>query len=104
MHSFAFDEIYWQGIGPRGFGPTQNIEGIWKEQLGILDEKERDKMELPVARKVLEMKTGALSWDPDEYTLAFLEKLKGQEKARTEDNLIENKDRKPAHDGIESTL
>ncbi|KAJ5373595.1 Aminoglycoside phosphotransferase [Penicillium concentricum] len=104
MHSFAFDEIYWQKIDPRFFGPAQDIERAWKERLGLLDEKERDEMELLVARKVMEMETRTLSWDPDEYTLAFHAKLKSQEKAKAEDSLEESKDSEPAHDGIESTL
>lgn len=83
-HSFAFDEIYWQKIDPRFFGPSKDIEGAWKERLGLLDEKEREEMERLVARKLIEMDSRTLSWDPDEYTLAFHEQLKSQEKTKAE--------------------
>ena len=43
-----------------------------------MDERERDEMEQLVARKLEEMKTRALAWDPDEYTLAFHQQLKEQ--------------------------
>ncbi|KAJ5253051.1 hypothetical protein N7489_003461 [Penicillium chrysogenum] len=78
LHSFAFDMIYWQKIDARFFGPTENTEEAWKERLVLLDESERDEMELLVARKLEEMNTRILSWDPDEYTVAFREQLKSQ--------------------------
>ncbi|KAJ5870945.1 hypothetical protein N7455_005886 [Penicillium solitum] len=89
-HSFAFDEIYWQKIDPRFFGLTEDLEGAWKERLGLLDEKEREEMEILVARKLREMDTKTLSWDPDEYTLAFHKQLKSQEKAKVENSLKES--------------
>lgn len=70
-HSFAFDAIYWQKIDPRFFGPAENPEGAWKERLDLLDEKEKDEMELLVARKLKEMNTRILAWYPDEYTRLF---------------------------------
>ncbi|KAJ5193754.1 Aminoglycoside phosphotransferase [Penicillium cf. griseofulvum] len=102
-HSFAFDEIYWQKIDPRFFGPTKDIEGAWKERLGLLDEKERDEMEVLVARKVMEMETRTLSWDADEYTLAFHAKLKSREKAKVENTVEESNDGDLTHE-IEATL
>ncbi|KAH8427096.1 phosphotransferase family protein [Aspergillus melleus] len=75
LHSFAFDMIYWEKIDRRFFGPTSNIEEAWKERLSLLDEGEKDEMELLVARKLEEMQTRFLSWDPDEYTLAFRQQL-----------------------------
>ncbi|KGO39904.1 Aminoglycoside phosphotransferase [Penicillium expansum] len=96
---FAFDENYWQKIDPRFFGPTKDIEGAWKQRLGLLDEQEKEEMELLVARKLMEMETRTLSWDPDEYTLAFREQLKSQEKAKVENNLEESMDSEPSHDG-----
>ncbi|OOQ83223.1 phosphotransferase family protein [Penicillium brasilianum] len=71
LHSFAFDVIYWQKIDPRFFGPSEKPEEAWKERLVLLDEKEKYDMEQPVARKLEEMKTRILAWDPDEYTMAF---------------------------------
>ena len=79
LHSFAFDAIYWQKIDPRFFGSTQNPEGAWKERLDLLDKKERDEMELLVARKLNEMNVRILAWDPDEYTVAFRQQMERQE-------------------------
>ncbi|KAJ5833567.1 hypothetical protein N7474_001878 [Penicillium riverlandense] len=79
-------------IDPRFFGPTENPEGAWKERLDLLDEKEKDEMELLVIRKLKEMDTRTLAWDPDEYTVAFRQQLKSREetekegKVRLEDN------------------
>jgi hypothetical protein len=90
-HSFAFDAIYWQKIDPRFFGPSENPEGAWKERLGPLDEKEKDEMELLVARKLKEMNTRILVWDPDEYTVAFRQQVKSQEEKANEENVkVEN--------------
>ena len=51
----------------------------------------REEMELLVARKLEEMKTRILSWDPDEYTIAFGQQLKRQqEKAKEEEMNAEN--------------
>ncbi|KAJ6179136.1 Aminoglycoside phosphotransferase [Penicillium mononematosum] len=96
-HSFAFDEIYWHKIDPRFFGPTKDPEGVeaWKETLCLLDEEEKEEMELLVARKLMEMDTRVLLWDPDEYTLAFHEQLKSQEKAKVENSLEESMDSEP---------
>ncbi|KAJ5212411.1 uncharacterized protein N7498_004057 [Penicillium cinerascens] len=78
LHSFAFDAIYWQKIDPRFFGPIENPEEAWKERLNLLDENERDEMERLVARKLNEMNTRVLAWDPDDYTVAFRQQLKGE--------------------------
>lgn len=82
-HSFAFDAIYWQKIDPRFFGPTESPEEVWKDRLGLLDEKEKDEMEQLVTRKLKEMNTRILAWDPDDYTAAFRQQLKRRrEKAK----------------------
>lgn len=80
LHSFAFDAIYWLKIDPRFFGPTENPETAWRERLGLLDEAEKNEMELLVTRKLEEMETRVLSWDPDEYTVAFRQQLKSRDK------------------------
>ncbi|OQE18560.1 hypothetical protein PENFLA_c021G05343 [Penicillium flavigenum] len=105
-HSFAFDEIYWHKIDPRFFGPTKDkdlegVEGAWKERLCLLDDEGKEEMELLVARKWMGMDTRALSWDPDEYTLAVHEQLKSQEKAKVENILEESMDSEPTHDETE---
>lgn len=75
-HSFAFDAIYWQKIDPRFFGPTKNPEEAWRERLNLLDRQEKDDMEELVSRKLEEMESRVLAWDPDEYTMAFHQQLK----------------------------
>lgn len=85
LHSFAFDIIYWQKIDPRFFGPTENPEEAWKERLNLLDDQEKDEMEQMVTRKLKEMKTRALTWDPDEYTLAFHRQLKERKEKASEE-------------------
>ncbi|KAJ5105282.1 hypothetical protein NUU61_002629 [Penicillium alfredii] len=88
---FAFDAIYWQKIDPRFFGSTKNPEEAWRERLHLLDEKERSEMEILVAQKLKEMNTRVLSWDPDDYTLAFRQQLKGREQKANEENAkVEN--------------
>lgn len=96
LHSFAFDAIYWQMIDPRFFGPTETPEEAWKERLDLLDEKEKDEMEQLVTRKLKEMETRILAWDPDEYTVAFRQKLK----RRTEK---ENEEEKANADEVHKT-
>lgn len=80
LHSYMFDEIYWQKIDPRFFSSTEteSPEEAWKERLHLLSEKEKNEMELLVARKLEEMKTRILAWDPDEYTVAYRRELDGQ--------------------------
>jgi len=96
LHSFAFDAIYWQKIDTPLFGPTatENPEEAWKERLDLLDEKEKDEMEQLVARKLEEMNTRPLAWDPDEYTVAFRQQLKrkreeaDKEKAKADEEKV----------------
>jgi hypothetical protein len=65
---YAFDAIYWQKIDTQFFGPTQSPKEAWKYRLDLLDKKTKDEMEQLVARKLEEMKTRILAWDPYEYT------------------------------------
>lgn len=53
----------------------------------MLDEKEKYERERLVARKLKEMKTRALAWGPDEYTLAFRQQLKRQREEADEENV-----------------
>ncbi|KAJ5088849.1 hypothetical protein N7456_012465 [Penicillium angulare] len=76
LHSFAFDEIYWKKIDPRFFTTVENPEEAWKERLDLLNESEKEEMEMLVTRKLEQMKTRVLSWDPDEYTVEFREKIR----------------------------
>lgn len=79
LHSFAFDFIYWKKIDPRFFGSTESHDGGWKERLNLLDDEEKSEMERLVARKLNEMNSRILAWDPDEYTLEFRQKLERQQ-------------------------
>ncbi|CAG8314665.1 unnamed protein product [Penicillium salamii] len=76
LHSFAFDMIYWQEIDARFFRPTGDPDGAWRERLDLLDEKEKDEMEELVSRKLIEMESRVLAWDPDEYTKEFHQRSK----------------------------
>ena len=85
LYSFAFDGIYGQKIDSRFFGPTESTEDAWKERLDLLDEGQKDEMELLLDRKLQEMNTRVLSWDPDAYTLAFHPQSKSQEEKANEE-------------------
>ncbi|QKX53803.1 uncharacterized protein TRUGW13939_00883 [Talaromyces rugulosus] len=76
LNSFAFDMIYWQKIDPRFFGSSQTTDKAWEERLDLLDEKEKCEMEELVARKLHEMDSRVLEWDPDDYTIEFRQKLR----------------------------
>jgi hypothetical protein len=111
LHSFAFDVIYWQKIDLRFFGPPEDPETAWKERLYLLDEKEKYDMEQLVARKLKEMKTRILAWDPDEYTVAFSQQLKRQREEADEahtshkdgNNEVENKGNETGISGFSET-
>lgn len=66
IRSLAFDAIYWLKIDPRFFGSAGNPETAWNERIELLDGAERDEMEALVTRKLEEMNTRVLEWDPDE--------------------------------------
>ncbi|CAI7629991.1 unnamed protein product [Penicillium glandicola] len=71
--SMAIDFIYWKKIDQRFFGPTDNVEDAWRQRLDLLSEEEKDEMEILVAKKVKEMESRVLAWDPDEFTLAHID-------------------------------
>ena len=85
LHSFAFDAIYWQKIDPRFFGPTESPEETWRERLNLLNEKEKDEMEGLLTKKLEEMETRVLEWDPDEYTVTYRQQLKKQRQKEKEE-------------------
>ncbi|GES58539.1 phosphotransferase family protein [Aspergillus terreus] len=86
---FAFDTIYWQKIDPRFFGPSESPEEAWRERPDLLDAKEKEEMEDLVARKLEEMKSRVLAWDPDEYTVAFRQQMKERREQATEANELD---------------
>ena len=94
--NFAFDVIYWQKIDQRFFGPTKgdDYDVAWKERIDLLGDKEKEGMEELVARKLEEMKTRVLAWEPDEYTLGHTDikekhAAKQAQKAKDEGNKTE---------------
>ncbi|KAF2236400.1 phosphotransferase family protein [Viridothelium virens] len=64
--SFAFDDIYWREIDERFFG-ERGAEG-WRARIQLLETEEREGMEEFVERKVNEMESRVLAWEPDEMT------------------------------------
>ncbi|OJJ98133.1 hypothetical protein ASPACDRAFT_62382 [Aspergillus aculeatus ATCC 16872] len=67
--SFAFDVVFWEKLDPRFFGSSAvAVEDRWKERLGLLTEQERLCMERVVSRKVEQMKTRELIWEPEEMS------------------------------------
>ncbi|RAH47260.1 phosphotransferase family protein [Aspergillus brunneoviolaceus CBS 621.78] len=67
--SFAFDMAFWERLDSRFFGPCAvAVEDRWKERLALLTEQERLCMERVVSRKVEQMKTRELAWEPDEMS------------------------------------
>ncbi|OQE06140.1 hypothetical protein PENVUL_c019G09050 [Penicillium vulpinum] len=71
--SIAFDSIYWKKIDQRFFGPIENVEDAWRQRLDLFSDTEKEEMESLVAKKVKEMETRVLAWDPDEYTLSHID-------------------------------
>ncbi|KAL4807309.1 hypothetical protein BDV18DRAFT_168257 [Aspergillus unguis] len=94
LHSFAFDEIYWQKIDRRFFGPTKTDDPseAWKERLDLLDETQKAEMEQLVTRKLEEMNDRVLAWGPDEYTEAFRQVLlrRREEELKTKSDVRES--------------
>lgn len=65
--SFGFDCVYWEKLDARFFGPVEGkLEDAWKQRQDLLTEEDKAEMELLVARKLEEMKTRELNWEPDE--------------------------------------
>ncbi|PLB43302.1 hypothetical protein P170DRAFT_419194 [Aspergillus steynii IBT 23096] len=76
-NNFAFDAIFWEKIDGRFFGSSScSVEDVWRERLYLLTGGEKEEMEELVALKVGEMGSRVLAWDPDEYTLSYIEKAK----------------------------
>lgn len=68
--SFAFDAVFWKKLDSRFFGPGMSTEDDrWKERIDLLTEDERANMEKVVKKKLEEMRTRGLSWEPDELDL-----------------------------------
>ncbi|OBT69567.1 hypothetical protein VE03_00801 [Pseudogymnoascus sp. 23342-1-I1] len=64
---FAFDAIFWKFLDTRFFGPGLGLEGgEWERRAGLLEEGEIMEIDGFVDRKVDELKTRILAWEPEE--------------------------------------
>lgn len=85
-NNFAFDAIYWRKIDQRFFGPTtyedDNICDIWRKRLHLLEPGEKKLMEEYVNLKLKDRNTWRLLWDPDEYTVGWIKRLKMKREER----------------------
>jgi hypothetical protein len=79
-NNFAFDAIYWKKIDQRFFGQTpyadDNICDVWRERLHLLEPGEKKLMEEYVNLKLKERNTWRLTWDADEYTVGWIQRMK----------------------------
>ncbi|PLN85786.1 phosphotransferase family protein [Aspergillus taichungensis] len=65
--NFAFDAVFWKKLDNRFFGPcTVAEEDRWEERIGLLGEEGIRCMEQVVGKKLGQMETRALSWEPEE--------------------------------------
>ena len=77
-NNFASDTIYWEKIDQRFFGRASGkICDVWRERLHLLEPGEKNFMEECVDLKLKERNTWRLTWDPDEYTVGWIERMKG---------------------------
>jgi aminoglycoside phosphotransferase (APT) family kinase protein len=105
--NFAFDAIYWQKIDQRFFGPTtvSEYDDAWKERLELLNDKDKSDMEELVVRKLEDMETRVLAWEPDEYTMEHIdikEKHDAKQESQTGDQ--EDEGNKAEVDMVSDTL
>ncbi|GFF57781.1 hypothetical protein IFM51744_09330 [Aspergillus udagawae] len=71
--NFAFDAVFWKKLDGRFFGPgTSTEDDRWKERIDLLPENERANMEKVVEKKLEEMRTRVLAWEPYEVDLKIL--------------------------------
>lgn len=67
QENFAFDDVYWKKLDHQFFGSAEGkLQDAWIHRLGLLDEQSRAAMEPLVAKKLEELKTRELAWEPDE--------------------------------------
>lgn len=87
-NNFAFDAIYWKKIDQRFFGPTTCEDGnscdIWRKRLHLLEPREKELMEEYVNLKLKDRNTWRLAWDPDEYTVGWIERLRTEREETAE--------------------
>ncbi|GMG48092.1 hypothetical protein F9C07_2284454 [Aspergillus flavus] len=90
-NNFAFDTIYWKKIDQRFFGPTthedNDICDIWRKRLYLLKLEEKSIMEEYVNLKLKDRNTWRLVWDPDEYTMGWVKRLKIKKEEKEEKRL-----------------
>ncbi|KFY01911.1 hypothetical protein O988_02455 [Pseudogymnoascus sp. VKM F-3808] len=65
---FAFDAVFWKYLDARFFGAVDGVEGDeWERRAELLDKEELMEIDSFVDQKVVEMKTRALAWEPEEH-------------------------------------
>lgn len=79
-NNFAFDAIYWKKIDRRFFGGNTcedgDISGVWRERIHLLEPEEMEFMEECVDLKLKERNAGLFAWDPNEYTVGWIKRMK----------------------------
>lgn len=79
-NNFTFDAVYWRKIDQRFFGRVigedEDLSGVWRKRLDLLQPGEKALMEECVDLKVKDRDTWRLKWDPDEYTVEWIERLR----------------------------
>lgn len=69
--------IYWKKIDQRFFGRASGkFCDVWRKRLHLLEPEEKKLMEECVDLKLKERNTWRLTWDPDEYTVGWIERMK----------------------------
>lgn len=69
--NFMFDEIFWNKIYPRFFGLGGLPPGdAWRDWLPKLTAREQEELQSLVDRKMKEIETRVLVWEPEEPALA----------------------------------
>lgn len=83
-NNFAFDTIYWKKTDQRFFGSTRHEDDntceVWRSRLHLLDPREvkliEEYVELKLEEKKEEKKKKRnLTWDVDEYTKEWMERM-----------------------------
>ncbi|KGO69243.1 Aminoglycoside phosphotransferase [Penicillium italicum] len=86
-NNFAFDAIYWKKIDQRFFGTTpyeDDVCDIWQKRLHLLEPGEKRLIEEYVNLKLKDRNTRCLVWDPDEYTVGWIKRLRIKKEERQE--------------------
>lgn len=80
-NNFAFDAVYWERIDRRFFGnagsAADDNSDVWRERIHLLEPEEIAFMEECVDLKLKSREIDPiLAWDPNEYTLGWIKRMK----------------------------